>query len=110
MGILVSNDLKWTAQINSSISKANSILGMIRRTFKFQNKESICRLYKTFVKPHLEFEVSVWRPTLQDINSIESVQRRATKLIRELNKLDYKERPKKTNLLSLEAKRTKGLI
>ncbi|CAF0771767.1 unnamed protein product [Brachionus calyciflorus] len=69
-------------QINSSIFKANSTLGMIKRTFKFKIK--ICLLYKTFVQPQLEYEVSVWRPNLKkDIHATESVQRRETKLVPE---------------------------
>ncbi|CAF1084193.1 unnamed protein product, partial [Brachionus calyciflorus] len=90
LGILVSKDLKWTSQINSSIN-------------------SFCRLYKTFVRPQLEYGVSVWRPNLKkDIHAMESVQRRATKLVQELKKLSYKERLKKTNLLSLEARKARN--
>ncbi|CAF0763003.1 unnamed protein product [Brachionus calyciflorus] len=90
LSIIFSKDLKWTSQINSSIN-------------------SICRLYKTFVRPQLEYGVSVSQPNLKkDIHAMESVQRRATKLVPELRKFSYDEKLKKTNLLSLEARRARG--
>ena len=109
LGVFISNDLKWSVQINSAISKANQVLGLIKRTFKFPNEDSICKLYKAFVRPHLEYGVVLWRPHWKkDIKAIESVQRRATKLIPTINRLEYTERLKKLNLTTLETRRLRG--
>ncbi|CAF0865408.1 unnamed protein product [Brachionus calyciflorus] len=90
LGVFISNDLKRSVQIDSAISKANQVLGLIKRTFKFPNEDSICKLYKAFVRPHLEYGVVLWRPHWKkDIKAIESVQRRATKLIPTINRLEY---------------------
>ena len=49
-------------------------------------------LYKAFVRPHLEFAKSVWYPHIKgDIGNIESVQKRATKLVISLKNLSYQE-------------------
>ena len=59
------------------------VLGLIKRTFKFFNAASFSKLYKTYVRPHLEYCIQVWSPFLAgDIDSLEKVQHRATKLVR----------------------------
>ena len=63
-------------------NKANKVLGMLLRTFEYRDLDLIKSLYTTFVRPHLEFAVSVWSPHMQgDIDILEKVQRRATKLV-----------------------------
>ena len=50
-------------------------------------------LYKSIVRPHVEFGNSVWCPfKLGDIEEIEKIQKRATKLIISLKNKPYKER------------------
>jgi hypothetical protein len=109
LGIMISNDLKWAKQVNSAASKANTVLGSIKRTIRFQSKESINRLFKAFVRPHLEYGVQVWNPYLKkDINVLESVQRRASKIVPELKKLSYNQRLEALNWTSLETRRLRG--
>ena len=94
------------AHINSSIKKANNVLGMIKRTFKFHSKDSVSRLYKAFVRPLLEYGVTVWRPYLKkDINAIEAVQRRATRLVPKISRISYEKRLQESNLTTLEIRR-----
>jgi len=57
------------------------MLGLIKRNFQDKSKETVMPLYKSLVRPHLEFCCQVWSPYLsKDINLTEGVQRRATKL------------------------------
>ena len=63
------------------INKAYSILGVIKRNFIYVDKNTFILLYKAMVRPHLEYANSVWCPyKKRDIESIEKVQKRATKL------------------------------
>jgi len=80
---------------------------MIKRTFNVRDKDIILSLYKSLVRPHLEFSVQAWRPHFQkDIDLIEGVQRRATKLITSL--ITYEERLRLLNSQTLETRRVRG--
>ena len=66
-------------------------------------------LYCALARPHLYYAVSVWNPYFQrDIDLIESVQRRATKIVREMKNLEYSERLKRLDLTTLEQRRKRG--
>jgi len=66
-------------------------------------------LYKGLVRPQLEYCVQAWRPYLQkDIDLIEAVQKRFTKLIPDLKKMSYEERLRALKLTTLEVRRERG--
>jgi hypothetical protein len=109
LGIIMNDSLKFSEQCNSVVKGANSILGLIRRTIKNKSKRIITQLYKTLVRPKLEYCVQAWRPHLQkDICAIERVQHRATKMIKEIKALTYEERLAATGLITLEERRNRG--
>ena len=109
LGVLISNDLKVSSQCLKASNTANKRLGMIKRTFTSRNSSVIIPLYKSIVRPHLEYCVQTWRPYLKkDIAVLEKVQHRATKMITNATRLSYEERLKKFNLPSLELRRTRG--
>jgi hypothetical protein len=90
-------------------STASRILGLIKRNFKNTSRDSFNILYKTFVRPHLEYCVQSWSPYLQkDIECLEKVQRRATKLVASLSKNPYKDRLVALNLTTLKQRRIRG--
>jgi len=61
------------------------------------------------VRPYSESGNVVWHPMLKkDQDTLESVQRRATKLVPSLNKLSYEERLKQMGLPSLSYRRLRG--
>ena len=73
---------------SAAVSKANRILGMIKRNFTDRSKEVIIPLYKSPVKPHLEYCCQIWNPNYsKDIDLVEDVQRRATKFITGMHNL-----------------------
>ena len=51
--------------IQNSINKANSMTGIIRKTFNFIDEEIFTNLYKSLVRPHLEYGNIVWFPILK---------------------------------------------
>ena len=67
----------------SLFNKAFSVLGVIKRNFIHMDKSTFVLLYKAMVRPHLKYSNSVWCPFKKgDIENIEKVQKRATKLVR----------------------------
>ena len=109
LGIIINDTLKVGPQCLKAAKKGNQILGLIARTFASREKEIIMKLYKSLVRPHLDYCIQAWRPHLtKDIELLEKVQRRATKLIRDCKALSYKERLEKVNLTTLEIRRERA--
>ena len=80
--LTISADMKVSEQCGIAVAKENQILGLIRRNIVYKEKELIIPLYKTIVRPHLEYRIQAWRPyRKKDIDMLERVQRRATKMI-----------------------------
>ena len=85
------------------------MLRLIRRNTHFKSKDIILRLYKTLVRPKLEYCIQVWSPFLKkDIDALERIQKRATKMIFGLNRLRYENRLKECQLLPLTKRRVRG--
>jgi len=109
LGVTVSADMKISEQCGIAASKGNQILGLIRRTITYKERQLIVPLYKAIVRPHLEYCIQAWRPyRKKDIDKLERVQRRATKLIPELKDLSYESRLIKCGLTTLETRRLRG--
>ena len=67
------------------------------------------QLYKSLVRPHLDYCIQAWRPHLvKDIERLEKVQRRATKMISECKGMEYYERLKRLKLTTLETRRLRA--
>ena len=93
LGVLFQKDLKFSSHNSQKINKANSMLAIIKRTFEYLDQKIFLRLYMAMVRPHVEYANIVWYPHYRkDIEAVESVQRRATKLLPELRTLPYKDR------------------
>jgi ribonucleases P/MRP protein subunit RPP40 len=66
---------------------------MIKRSFSVRDKEVILQLFKSLVRPHLEYSIQAWMPHYRkNIDLIEGVQKRATKIISGLNNCTYEVR------------------
>jgi ribonuclease P/MRP protein subunit RPP40 len=109
LGIALDEGLKFTQHMHDKINKAYSMLGIIKRNFKFLSVDTFVLLYKAMVRSHLDYCSSVWAPyKKKDIDALERVQKRATKLIKGFNKLTYYERLKKCCLPTLTYRRHRG--
>ena len=109
LGVKDDSALRFEEHISEKVKKANTMVGLIRRSFSFLDCELFIKLYTTFVRPHLEYAQSVWPPhLLKQINILENVQIRATKLVDGLQHLDYPKRLKKLNIPTLAYRRLRG--
>ena len=82
---------------------------MIRRTFTYMDGQLMKELYTALVRPHLEYGNVVWHPYLRkDIDMLEAVQHRATRMIPSFAKLSYEERLRRIDLPTLEYRRLRG--
>ena len=62
LGVTFSADMKISEQCGIAASKENQILGLIRRTTMYKEKQLIVPLYKAIIRPHLEYCIQTWRP------------------------------------------------
>jgi len=106
LGVIISSDLKPSQQCNQAYAKANRILGMITRTISYKSRGILLQLYKSLVRPHLEYCTVVWSPYYQkDKKLLEKIQRRFTRMIPGSSELPYESRLKSLNLWTLEDRR-----
>ena len=82
LGVTMNANTKVSEPCRIAASKGNQVLGMIRRNITYKDNSLIVPLYKAIVRPHLEYCIQAWSPYLRkDIDMLEKIQRRATKLI-----------------------------
>ena len=109
LGVKFDNKLSFTDHISEITSKANQRIGLIRRNFKYIDKRIFLILYKSLIRPVLEYCNTVWRPLYKkDSRAIENVQRRATKLIESIQRMDYQSRLKELSLPSMVYRRRRA--
>ena len=106
IGVMVHHSLRPSTQCSEASRKANVVLGQISRSFHFRDRFTFVKLYKQYVRPHLEFSVPAWSPWTQgDKETLEKIQRRAVRMISGLQGKTYEDRLRELDMLTLEGRR-----
>ena len=109
LGVHIDCQLKFREQAAAAVSKASRILAVIRRSFCAIDEATLPLLFRTMVRPHLEYANTVWGPfNREDQKRVERVQRRATKLIASIRDRPYEERLQILDLPSMYHRRRRG--
>ena len=106
LGITFDQNLKFAAHIRNMVAKANGRVGLLRRNFSNMSPSIFLPLYKSLVRPLLEYGSCIWNPALSSHNiEIEKVQHRATKLVQNIKNQPYPQRLRYLKLDSLKFRR-----
>ena len=113
LGVLTTCNLLWNDQINSCINKSSQMICFITRNLISREKSLMLRIYKTLIRPNLEYCVQLWSPAPEHGNwsmilKIEGVQRRFTRMIEDIGLLPYSERLDILGLTTLVERRARG--
>ena len=109
LGVWIQSDLKPGSQCERAAKAANAALGLITRSFHYRTKSILVPLYKVFVRPKLEYAVSVWNPWLQkDEEVLEKVQKRLVRMLSDVRAETYEERLRLAGLSTLRERRLRG--
>ena len=108
LGVIIDSTCTPSKQVSAAALKGNQVLGQLLRTFTYRDRYTFIKLYKQYVRPHLECCIQAWSPWLQqDVDLLENVQKRAVKAISGLTGT-YEEKLKSLKMLSLEDRRRRG--
>ena len=112
LGVYVDGQLCFDAHIDDKISKANSLLGLIRRSFTCLSRDIMLPLHKGLVRHHLEYGGVLWnaRASRAQLRAVEKVQMRALDMVDGMDGKTYEEQLIALNLTTLSYRRCRGMM
>ncbi len=81
LGVVIHDDLSWSAHVSSVCSRARKLLGFLYRNFRPAGRSCLSKLYRSLVLPVLDYCGAAWDPhQLFNITRLERVQHFAARL------------------------------
>lgn len=113
LGVVFNQSFDFSNHILSIISKANQKIGWVLRNIQSRDAFVITRVYKTLIRPHVEYCTQAWAPVARHGNwsmilKLEGVQRKITRIVHGLGELSYKNRLETLGLTTLLERRMRG--
>ena len=113
LGVRVSTDLTFTAQIKTAVQAGSCMAGWAMRTFRGRGRCLMITVLRSLIQPRLDYCSQLWSPRDQfSINLLESVQRNFISQIKcqELAGLDYWGKLSELRIYSQERRRERYQI
>ena len=93
LGVWMEGDMRSSKQCKIAAQSANWALGQLSKAFHFRKADNLVPLYKTFIRPKLEYAVAAWSPWMEgDREVLEKVQKRFVRMISDKKGNSYEER------------------
>ena len=112
LGVTLTSDMKWNTYINKVKARAINLSNIILHTFSPHHTHLLINLYKSYIRPIVEYNTCTWSPHLKnDISQIESVQKNFTRRLCQRSNIkysSYEDRLKIFKLETLESRRVKN--
>ena len=109
IGVLIQRNLKPSLQCAKAVKTANAVLSQISRAVSYRDKVTFLKLFRTYVRPHLEYCAAAWTPWTQgDKDLLENVQRRAISMVTNFKGKTYEEKLSEAGMVTLEERRRRG--
>ncbi|BHF83910.1 hypothetical protein SprV_0902705800 [Sparganum proliferum] len=109
LGVWVTASLKPSLHCSKVAKSAMSVLYLVKRSFSTFDEDCFVKVFRTFVRPQLEFAIQAWKPwTSKDLSILDKVQRRATKLVSGQGSLPYETRLSNLGLFPLSYRQLRG--
>lgn len=110
LGVTLTNNMSWKVHIHSVGNKARRLIGVLYRSFQpYAQPCTMIKLYKAFIRPHLEYASVVWSPhLLGEIKHLEKVQKFALRVCFKCweRNVSYDDLLKSGRLQTLSSRRT----
>ena len=82
LGVTLSSNMSWEPHINNITTKANKILGFLKRNLQIKQEETKALAYKSMVRSNLEYCSTIWSPHTKKLkDKVEHTQRRAARYV-----------------------------
>ena len=109
LGVHIDPNLDFKSHIKTIVKKASFLSYKILKNFTFRDSNILVPLFKTLIRPILEYGNTVWYNGLRKCkDKIENVQRKLTKHIKGLRDTPYEDRLKIIKLPSMEYRQIRG--
>ena len=110
LGIMLEDNLAFKQHIDNITESAKRMSAWVFRTFNTREQLPLMTLYKSLVRPLVEYSSALWSPISKaDINKLEAIQKSFVRKIRGVSR-EYETALKQLNLYSLEQRRDRYRI